>query len=214
MLASATSSDLWNGVDDWRFQDRVDFGDTLVGLAVLVATLAIGLAIVRFGAATSAMTRQRTVYGIGALVLLASVVLRPAYLAERYAEPPQWNPAVDLTDARVALIGLNAQFAMYGDDLSNHVQWLGDIRDHVFHPLETCEDWRRAINEGRYSHVILGPSRLDLPGPYAWTVDDPSALLIQDYEGDASLVFIDPDARVPIAFFELTGPLDPDGCPT
>jgi hypothetical protein len=213
LLASATSGRLWTGVDDWRFQDPVGTGDARVGVLTAVLVAAVGIMAVLFADRVDHSLRIRVGAALSAILLVILVVAQPAYEDERFADAPYWNPAVDLTDARIAMLGINTQFAMYGDDLSNRVQWLGRIDDSVFRPIETCEGWVTAINDGGYTHSILGAIGNSSQQAYAWMLADPSAVLLQDFEGDAAAAFTDPTARYPIAFFRIDAPLDAANCP-
>jgi len=136
------------------------------------------------------------------------------YLERRYentsprlqlASALRW--ARDVQDARIAVAGVRGvfnQYPFYGTDLSNHVQWLGQRGDHdAWLRIPTCEEWRQAINDGGYTHVVttydpFHPGTLTDTREALWTRDDPASEQILR-EG-------------PVAVFEITGQMDPAGC--
>jgi hypothetical protein len=214
LVASTSSPGQWTGIADWRFQDPVGDGDTLVGVITAVIVGAMALVVVHASERIKSI-RWSLVGPLLAVAALAIVVVaKPAYDEERFAEAPYWNPAVDLIDSRIALVGLNTQFMMYGDDLSNYVQWVGNIEDHIFSTITRCEDWVDVINAGRYTHALLGPANVDPdePGPYQWMLADPGAVLVQEPSSEATFSFTDRDAVAAIAFFRIDAPLDVESC--
>ncbi len=136
------------------------------------------------------------------------------YLERRYentsprlqlASTLRW--ARDIRDARIAVAGVRGvfnQYPLYGTDLSNHVQWLGLRGEHdAWLRIPTCEQWREAINEGGYTHVVttydpFHPGRLTDTREALWTRTDPaSEQILRDG---------------PVGVFEITGEMDPEGC--
>jgi hypothetical protein len=92
----------------------------------------------------------------------------------------------DIRDSRVALVGGRPgfkQYTLYGDDLSNHVQYVAHEGEHgAFTPIATdpenpsdvaaCEEWRTALNDGDYDYVVIGPDQRTLelaPVEASWT---------------------------------------------
>ena len=136
------------------------------------------------------------------------------YLERRYentsprlqlAETLRW--ARDVRDARIAVAGVRGvfnQYPLYGTDLSNHVQWLGTRGDHdAWLRIPTCEQWRQALNDGGYTHVVttydpFHPGTLSDTREALWTRDDPAS---EEILRDG-----------PVAVFEIEGDMDPDGC--
>ena len=62
------------------------------------------------------------------------------------------------------------QYVFYGNDLSNHVQYVAHEGPHgAFTPIATdpadrtdvaaCEEWLTALNEGDYDYVVIGPDQ-------------------------------------------------------
>jgi hypothetical protein len=111
--------------------------------------------------------------------------------------------AQDAHDERIAIVGEVLQYPYYGKDLSNHVQYVGKRgRNGAFAPIRHCAEWRRALNAGHYSYVIITPERFPISvgaaPEAAWTEADPAATLVMN-DGDVSL-------------FRLDGRLDPERC--
>jgi hypothetical protein len=131
----------------------------------------------------------------------------------------EWFNRADPHDARIGVVGGRPgfkQYIFYGDDLSNYVQYIARHGPHGAylpiaseaaqndrepHFVQECEEWRRAVNDGRYRYLVIGPDQRTqsrLPIEAVWTATDPAATKI-DSEED---VFI----------FRLDGNLDPVGC--
>ncbi|MBA2545727.1 MAG: hypothetical protein H0V15_02520, partial [Solirubrobacterales bacterium] len=65
------------------------------------------------------------------------------------------------------LSGAYNQYILYGDELSNHVQYLGrNLSSGDFRAIEKCPEFIREVNEGDYSFVVTTPE-LDLNDPDA-----------------------------------------------
>ncbi len=151
----------------------------------------------------------------GAVVVLASgFVEQRHYLERRYenlspalglANAVRWGR--DLRDARIAISGVRGvfnQYAFYGTDLSNHVQWLGDQGpDGAFNRIPNCAEWRQAVNDGDYDFVVTmydpyAPGRLTDTKEALWTRLDPNAKQVL--------------RNGPVSIFQINGPLDPSSC--
>ncbi len=117
----------------------------------------------------------------------------------------EWFNEEEPTDARIAVVGGRPgfkQYVFYGDDLSNHVQYVADDRSHgAFFPIETCEAWRKALNDGGYDYVVIGPdqrTQSESPVEAEWTAAGGDATkLVED-----DLTFV----------FELPDELEENGC--
>ncbi len=150
-----------------------------------------------------------------AMGLLAAAVVGFAYqgryLEGRYADPSFTTPGLNaafawgagVSESRIATTSTR-QYPLFGTDLSNQVDFLGEERPHGgFEPPETCRAYRELLNAGNYDYVIASRDRI-VPGkpPYppqaAWT------------EGPSSRVIL---RTPPTVVFELSGPLDPSSCP-
>jgi hypothetical protein len=150
-----------------------------------------------------------------ALALLVAAIaigypVQRHYLKNRYANPtfvaPGLNAAFKWADAisgaRIATTSTR-QYPLYGTDLSNHVQYIGEEQPHGgFAAPTTCQQWRRLLNAGNYDYAIATRDRIE-PGkpPYPptarWT-EGPSAEPIL--------------RKPPTVIFKLTTPLDPSAC--
>jgi hypothetical protein len=159
--------------------------------------------------------RSRLGWGIGvALVLLAVVVGYPIqrhYLESRYSDPTFTTPGLNaafkwaqsIGDARIATTSTR-QYPLFGTDLSNHVQFIGNERPHGgFEAPTTCRTWREQLNEGDYDYAITTRDRLE-PGkpPYPeqarWTESPEAKPILR---------------KPPTVVFQLTDKLDPSACP-
>jgi hypothetical protein len=135
------------------------------------------------------------------LVTAALVVVITGYLAtewsldRRYAPEdavtsPPWASAPreelgalyrwvrGVSDARIALAGLGASYPLNGVDLSNRVEYIGHHgRRGAFDPIRTCDEWRRALNDGAYDYVVVSPNSRDAAEPpqARWTREDSAA---------------------------------------
>ncbi len=132
------------------------------------------------------------------------------YLQDRYANPTFATPGLNaafkwangISDARIATTSTR-QYPLYGTDLTNHVQYIGEEQPHGgFTSPTTCRQWRRLVNEGNYDYVVTSKDRVE-PGkpPYPpttrWT-EAPQATPISK--------------TPPTVVFKLSGPLDPSAC--
>jgi hypothetical protein len=139
------------------------------------------------------------------------------YFAHRYDRAEDFRFELDdavrwakpTSDLRIAVAGTSGaynQYGFYGDDLSNHVQYVGrHLPEADFRAIEACPEFREAVNAGDYDYLVTTP-KLDLnepsrahPSPErGWVTDDPAAEEILR------------SARVSV--FRLTGDLSPAGC--
>jgi hypothetical protein len=187
---------------------------------IVVAVPALLVALSRVG------IRRAALAAIGLAALVVTVALgrtqEEQYIDHRYqaavAPPltggfrasPEWIPLQkfgrNTDDARIAVVGRAGafgQYFFYGNDLSNYVQYPGrKLRRGTFRPIDTCFDWRKAINGGDYDYIVTTPrlNQLETTAPpeNLWTGQDPNA---------EEIVRSGP-ARV----FRVTGPLDPSTC--
>jgi hypothetical protein len=133
------------------------------------------------------------------------------YLQNRYANPtfaaPGLNAAFKWADAisgaRIATTSTR-QYPLFGTDLSNRVQYIGERQPHGgFTAPASCPQWRRLLNEGDYDYVIATRDRIE-PGkpPYPetarWTASSQVTPILK---------------TPPTVVFKLTHPLDPSACP-
>ena len=183
----------------------------VLGLAVLPAALLPGVARWR---GSPDRTRGPLALGALAAVLFAVAIGYPIqrhYLENRYANPTFATPglnaafkwATGLSNTRIATTSTR-QYPLFGADLSNHVQYVGEEQPNGgFTAPTTCRQWRHLLNEGDYDYVIASRDRVE-PGkpPY------PKSARWTEGRG-ATEVLRDP----PTVVFRLTGALDPSDCP-
>lgn len=148
-----------------------------------------------------------------ALLLAAIAVGYPVqrhYLQNRYANPTFATPGLNaafkwagaISGARIATTSTR-QYPLYGTDLTNQVQYIGETRPHGgFIAPSTCKQWRRLLNEGHYDYVVTSRDRIepDKP-PYPQTTRWTEGL-------GATPILKTP----PTVVFKLKGPLDPAAC--
>jgi hypothetical protein len=195
----------------WPTELRDDrFGEPIRGIDSVAAVIT-GTVVLVGGLGFLALRERRPGWRpqVAAVVVLAGAVvvggfvLQEAYLQRRYADAGDlYEWARDEKDERIAVAGLylNLQYPFYGTDLSNHVQYVGE--QHAYGdwgPINDCASWREALNAGRYTYVMPGPSTRDIePREEVWTRTDPAASLVMR-DGMSSL-------------YRLDGDLDPSTC--
>jgi hypothetical protein len=184
--------------------------------------LLIGLMVVAVPLGLALLGRERPrlvaalVAAIGLLVVGIGWTQQDDYLRDRYQDGGRFHLntafrwANGVSDARIGVGGTSGafyQYGLYGRDVSNHVQYIGQPgADGNFTEIKDCRSWRQAVNDGDYDYLVTTPG-LDLnkpdqplPSPEgAWARTDPAAVPIA-HDGE-------------IEVFRLTGPLDPAGCP-
>ncbi len=148
-------------------------------------------------------------------VLLVAVVLgypiQRHYLRDRYANPTFAAPGLNaafkwsnsISDARIATTSTR-QYPLYGTDLSNRVQYVGERRPHGgFVTPRTCRAYRRLLNAGHYDYVVatrdrIEPSKHPYPPTAAWTAGPGARVVLR---------------QPPTVVYRLTARLDPSRCP-
>jgi hypothetical protein len=191
-------------------------GAIAAGVGVFVAFAAVRWLLARGW--LSPVAPRRHVAALAAVVAVGALGVgwweQNHYLERRYddlspqlrlAGAARW--ARDLRDAKVAVAGVRGvfnQYAFYGTDLSNQVQWLGTKGpDGAYLRIPTCAEWRRALADGGYTHVVTTydpflPGKLTDTKEALWTRADPaSRQILRDG---------------PVSVFELRGAPDPAGC--
>ncbi|MEX2106117.1 MAG: hypothetical protein WD810_04395 [Solirubrobacterales bacterium] len=142
--------------------------------------------------------------------IAAGYPIQRHYLQSRYADPSFTTPGLnaafewsrDMTDARIATTSTR-QYPLFGTDLSNHVQLIGQDRPHGgFEAAATSPARRRLLNAGHYDYVIATRDRIE-PGkpPY------PSEARWTEAPGARPIL-----KKPPTVVFELNGRLDPASC--
>ena len=107
-----------------------------------------------------------------------------------FRSTPEWQPLQDwgreTADKRIGVVGRAGafgQYFFYGNDLSNHVQYVGTpLRRGTFRPIANCRSWRRAVNEGDYDFIVttpkLGQLEITAPPENLWTEQDENVKVI------------------------------------
>jgi hypothetical protein len=157
------------------------------------------------------LARLAACAGLAVLAIAIGYPIQRHYLQNRYANPTFAAPGLDaafkwangISNARIATTSTR-QYPLYGTDLSNHVQYVGEEQPHGgFTTPTTCPQWRRLLNAGHYDYAVTARDRIE-PGkpPYPdtarWT-ESPQATPILK--------------TPPTVVFKLRGPLDPSACP-
>ncbi|HKH40242.1 MAG TPA: hypothetical protein VKA41_00140 [Solirubrobacterales bacterium] len=131
-------------------------------------------------------------------------------LSGGFRSTPEWQPLQDwgreASHERIAVFGRASafgQYFFYGNDLSNHVQYLGDEGNRgTFRPIYTCALWRQTINEGDYDYVVTTPAigviETVAPPQNLWTSEDKSVRTVIQ--------------SGPAAVYKINGRLDPSTC--
>jgi hypothetical protein len=163
-----------------------------------LALLVIGVpALIVAGARVGVGRWALAAFGVAALALAVLIgnTQRKQFLDERYEasvapvleagfrSTPDWTPlqvfGKRTRDSRIGVVGRASafgQYFFYGDDLSNHVQYLGNELDRgTFRQIDNCRDLRRTINEGDYDYVVVTPRirrETSVPPELFWVGDD------------------------------------------
>ncbi len=190
----------------------------VLGLALLPATARLSSTRSLFPAYSAGKCDLGRVAGLAgwlALIALAAIAIgypvQRHYLENRYATPtfaaPGLNAAFKWADAisgaRMATTSTR-QYPLYGADLSNRVQYIGEERPHGgFVAPATCRQWRNLLNAGNYDYVVTSRDRIErgkppYPPTARWT------------EGPGVEEIL---RKPPTVVFKLKGPLDPGSCP-
>ena len=127
-----------------------------------------------------------------------------------FRSTPEWQPLQDwgrqTKDSRIGVVGRASafgQYFFYGNDLSNHVQYVGqELRRGTFRPIVSCAAWRRAVNAGGYDYIVttpkIGALEVSAPPEAHWTETDKNVRTVIQ--------------TGPAAVYKITGPLDPATC--
>jgi hypothetical protein len=158
---------------------------------------------------------RRTAIAAGAVLIALAVIagypIQRHYLQDRYANPSFTTPGLNaafkwaqgITDARIATTSTR-QYPLYGRDLSNHVDYIGEEQAHGgFTAPVTCQAWRRLINAGNYDYVVASRDRIEpnkppYPATAHWTEAPGTTVVLR---------------KPPTVVLKLRAPLDPSACP-
>jgi hypothetical protein len=132
------------------------------------------------------------------------------YLENRYANPTFATPGLNAafkwagTTSGIRIASTSTrQYPLYGTDLSNHVQYIGEEQPHGgFTAPTSCKQWRHQLNAGHYDYAVTSRDRIE-PGkpPYPDSTRWTEGLGVEE-------VLRHP----PTVVFKLKGPLDPSAC--
>jgi hypothetical protein len=209
------------------------FTDYLVG-AVFLTLLLVWVPAALSMARTRVRVSRLAIAGGAALVVLLAVTLGRAqevqYAEQHYVDPDPFlgeggpKEAYEFTqklqDQRIGIIGSSqiifGQYGFYGNDASNHVEYIGVKGPHGANRLPTtCQQLRALVNEGDYDYVVTSQYTQDT-GPYNAGIPNPYQFPVYGWlKGDPALkqVVNDKDASPqPDYVFEVKGKLDPSAC--
>ena len=200
-----------------RFIEPVQGGDSIAGLLVGAAVLVIGTAVlIRWESVRQWRPRPTVlVVAVVGIVVVAGFGLQHVYLRGRYdaSGPPLAPWARHVKDQRIAIAGPYAvlQYPLYGNDLSNYVQYVGKKGPNgAFDPIRESAAWRRSLNGGRYSYVVTARETEDKSVEAIWTSSDPAAVLVENNGWNRPTPT---ERQYPeLSLFRITGHLDPAGC--
>jgi hypothetical protein len=149
----------------------------------------------------------------GVLAVIVVVVGYPVerhYLAHRYKDPSFTTPGLNaafawarnVSGARIATTSTR-QYPLFGTDLSNRVQYLGETTAHGgFEAPSGCRAFVRLLNDGHYDYLVASRDRVEAgKPPYP-----PQARWAE--AGGAEVVL----RKLPTVVFRLDGPLNPAAC--
>ena len=225
VIAMQLDSTIWPiHVLSQQFAAAITGWDSLVGLVLGIAVLAVGLVLV----ARRRIWSWRPSMWM-ALVAVAGIVvggfgLQQFYLNHRYTASnlaPPFNWAQSISGSRIGVAGTftQLQYALYGRNLSNYVQYIGMQGAHgSYAPAADCSQWRQLVNDGHYRYVVtstgLVSRRADVfttPFSYTvWTGDDRASKLVRRTIWSVTL----PITRgyVGLSVFRLSGNLNVSAC--
>ncbi|MGN6217460.1 MAG: hypothetical protein ACTHN7_10980 [Solirubrobacterales bacterium] len=197
------------------------------GLRYLAPALILGLALLPVGVRRSfvpdsgandrskrwGIGKRWALGGLALLMVLAIAVGYPIqrhYLENRYKDPTFTAPGLNaafawsrnVSGARIATTSTR-QYPLFGTDLSNQVQYLGQESPHGgFESPKTCQQYLRLLNEGHYDYVIATRDRLEAKKP-------PYPLSAKWTERAGAQAIL---KKPPTVVFKLPEKLSPSGC--
>jgi hypothetical protein len=182
-------------------------GLVLVGAGAVVWRVNAGLGLKAAMAALVAMS----LVGAGVLWAFSDDYLENRYSRDFFSFQPDgvatW--AKPLEDQRVAVVGSSGaftQYTLYGDDLSNHVQYLGRrAPGGDFRAITDCAGLLEALNKGNYDYLVTTPT-LDLNRPTVLTASPERVWVL----GNTGVREVRQNGLSSV--FEITGELSVSGC--
>ncbi|HEY1457620.1 MAG TPA: hypothetical protein VGF15_03790 [Solirubrobacteraceae bacterium] len=158
----------------------------LVFFLAAAGVLAAGIWIVRLLRERSPLALAAVTVGASLVVCAGAFLLQRHYFDRRYLAGDLTDPglghiyrwAQGISHSRIALYGSVEQYPLYGARDTNRVDYLGTrTADGGFRPIDSCQEWRAALNAGRYRYVVLTEAPT-APVPVAWTQSDPATTLV------------------------------------
>ncbi|MDQ3936353.1 MAG: hypothetical protein M3340_17170, partial [Actinomycetota bacterium] len=132
------------------------------------------------------------------------------YFEHRYTDSESplgaaYSWAREVSDARIGVVGSFLQHPLYGNDLSNHVQYVGVAGgDGEFRSVASCAEWRERLADGDYDFVVTAPFN------YPWGASSAYPREARWTETDRNAIQL---GRLgPVAIFELRADPDPSTC--
>lgn len=209
------------------------FTSYLVGTVFLTLCLVWAPAVLSMARSRARVSRAAVAAGAAVLILLAVVLGRAQqvqYADQHYVNPDPFlgeggpKEAYEYTqklhDQKIGIIGSSqiifGQYGFYGNDVSNHVEYIGVKGPHGANRLPTsCEQLRSLINEGEYDYLVMsqytqdtGPYNAGIPNPYqfpvyGWVKGDPAVkTVVEDFKASPQPDYV----------LKVNGKLDPSGC--
>jgi hypothetical protein len=95
---------------------------------------------------------------VAVVVLVAGFGVQHRYLANRDQGDAVAAWASRQHRVRIGVVGNSHQYRLYGNDLTNFVQYVGTVDNRKgFHQVRTCPEWWRAVQAGRYQYLVIDP---------------------------------------------------------
>jgi hypothetical protein len=209
------------------------FTSYLVGTVFLTLCLVWAPAVLSMARSRARVSRAAVAAGAAVLVLLAVVLGRAQqvqYADQHYVNPDPFlgeggpKEAYEFTqklhDQRIGILGSSqiifGQYGFYGNDASNHVEYIGVKGPHGANRLPTsCAQLRSLVNQGDYDYLVMsqytqdtGPYNAGIPNPYqfpvyAWVKGDPAVkVVVEDFKASPQPDYV----------LKVNGKLDPSAC--
>lgn len=191
---------------------------TSVPWALIAGVVTVGLVFLVFAthrklgsAASGLVVAGALLLGVGTLWAFTSDYLSNRYSRDYFSFQPDgvatWAKAE--SGKRIAVVGSSGaftQYTLYGDDLSNYVQYLGrEAPGGDFRRIKTCVGLLRAIDRGNYDYLVTTPT-LDLNRP---TVLSPSPERVWVIRSDGATEI---EQNGLSSIFRIDGKLAETGC--
>jgi 4-amino-4-deoxy-L-arabinose transferase-like glycosyltransferase len=196
-LTQVRASDLWSA----------PLADTLLAAAVLAVAVA-GWTVRRRlpEPGRAAVAALCVLAAIGGTWFVQRHVVSTRYTTA-YFRQPVLAALVHRHAVRVATEGFYLQYALYGPDLANYVQYVAQRRSHGgYAPFTACRPWAATINAGHYDYLLVASAS------YPITSKHPRELDWAHAEWHALRQIASDGSRA--ATFRVVRPLDLGACPT